>query len=163
MKPLSERTLKMLEASGWSSSRDEQSIEDGFRRALGSEWLPSASLFVRKFGGLSLANALWTLKEPASGHMLLDLKSRVEHTIGSKVVAVAASNYMGDGSILWIDATGRFYVVDSEGMLFVGDDEAAVFEVLIFGEKPPDPPDELRDRLAEAYDWNTQQPSSNLQ
>jgi hypothetical protein len=61
---------------------------------------------------------------------------------------------MGDGSSVWIDERGRFYVVDSEGMVFVGDNMVTALEVLLFGAPRPAPPPELKDALAVAFEWN---------
>ena len=56
--------------------------------------------------------------------------------------------------MIWIDESGRYYAVDSEGMIFVGDNMAATLEVLLGGDPPPEPPPELKEKLAAAYDWS---------
>jgi hypothetical protein len=61
---------------------------------------------------------------------------------------------MGDGATLWIDAKGRFYVVDSEGMIFVGANTEEALNVLLLPEtKRPSPPEEIRIALQKAYEW----------
>lgn len=147
----SKRVLDALRQAGWTTERDEASIEQDYVRAFGFNWVPAASRFVRSFGGLSIRNLLWvrpieTLANPAA-------VQRIKSVIQTRVCPIAASNYMGDGCSVWIDENGRFYAVDSEGMVYVGSDTATALEVLLFGASPPLPPAELKQALTEAYEW----------
>lgn len=55
--------------------------------------------------------------------------------------------------MIWIDENGRYYAVDSEGMIFIADNMLTALEVLLGGEPLPEPPPELKAKLAEAFDW----------
>lgn len=150
-----------LRQAGWKPARDERHIEDNFVNSLGVSWLPVASAFVREYGGLNIAHTLWTWDKPVTEHALIDLGARVAAVAMSKVMAVASSNYMGDGCVIWIDEAGRFYAVDSEGMVFLGADEVTALDVLLAGTPPPEAPASLRQKLDDAYEWEKPIPSSS--
>ena len=152
---MSKEVLNALELAGWTPARDEIGIEHVFSSLMGEKWLPVAAPFLRRFGGLDIAHTLFVWDMPISNHDLITQnEARVAEVVNSKVVPIATSNYMGDGAILWMDEKGRLYVADSEGIVFVGNDEFEALEVHILGGARPEPPIELRHNLAENYEWN---------
>jgi hypothetical protein len=155
MKPLNNEVLKALKMAGWTPARDETGIEHVFSRLMGEKWLPVAAPFLRRFGGLDIAHKLCVWDMPFSHHDLITQnEARFAEVVNSKVIPIATSNYMGDGGVLWMDEKGQLYVADSEGIVFVGIDEAEAFEVLLLGGARPEPPIELCHNLAKNYEWN---------
>lgn len=151
---VSKKVFAELRKAGWSPDRDEAGMADSFSKTLGPHWVPAAAPFVRNFGGLSFYGRLWAWKEPIRDQDIVADESKVAEVAGSIAVPVASSSYLGDGCVIWIDESGRYYAVDSEGMIFVGDNMAATLEVLLGGDPPPEPPPELKEKLAAAYDWS---------
>ena len=149
---VSKKVFDELCKAGWSPDRDQASMASEYERILSLKWIAEAAPFIRSFGGLTISNNLSVGQIP--DHALRKHWSKVAEVAGSKVVPVASSSYLGDGCLIWVDESGRYYAVDSEGMIFVGDDMATVLEVLLGGESLPEPPPELKDKLTAAYDWN---------
>ncbi len=140
--------------AGWSPGRDEAGVAEVFSKSLGSRWVPAAALFVRNFGGLSFYGRLWAWEKPIWDQEVNAVERKITEVTGTKVVPVASSSYLGDGCLIWVDESGRYYAVDSEGMIFIAGDMATALEVLLGEEPRPEPPPELKEKLAEAYDWN---------
>ena len=145
------RLSAVLQKASWKEGRNEFEIAQEYKRIFGSSWIPEAEPFVRSFGGLTIDKNLWVYPERAAHD--LPLRSRVESVVGSSACPVATSGYMGDGATLWIDSKERFYVVDSEGMLFVGKNIEEALNVLFLGEKPPIPPEDIRESILQAWEW----------
>ena len=82
-------------------------------------------------------------------------KEKISVVAGSRVVPVASSSYLGDGCLIWIDERGRYYAVDSEGMIFIASDMEMALEVLLGEKSLPEPPPELKEKLAAAYAWES--------
>lgn len=143
---------KALYKAGWTSDREVREIEEEYQNALGERWLPIAGEFVRRFGRLSLENTLWI--GPIKATEFHSEFEKAEAVAGVKCCPLAGSNYIGDGCTIWIDEKGRFYAIDSEGMVFVGDRVESALDVLLFGAKPQAPPPELKEALERAYEWN---------
>jgi hypothetical protein len=148
----SKRVLDALHKAGWTPQRDEAAMEQAYSQTFGSNWVPAAAPFVRRFGGLSIQHLLWVRPIAELGDPTRI--RRITQIVQAKACPIAASNYMGDGCSIWCDENDRFYAVDSEGMVFVGDDVATIMEVLLFGDPLPTPPDTLVDALKKAYEWN---------
>ncbi len=151
---VSKKVFAELRKAGWSPARDEVGMSDSFSKSLGSHWVPAAAPFVRNFGGLTLNKRVWAWKEPIRDQDIIADESKIAEVLGSKAVPVASSSYFGDGCVIWVDESGRYYAVDSEGMIFIGGDIVAALEVLVGLEPSPEPPPELKEKLAAAYDWN---------
>ena len=147
----SPKVLEALRSAGWTPGRDLPSIEDEYAIALAGRWLPNAGSFVRRFGHLSICHLLWVL--PIKTVDVIDVFERIESVVGLRCCPVASSNYMGDGCTVWIDEKGRFYVIDSEGMVFVGERVETALDVLLCGAKPPPAPIEIKAALEGAYEW----------
>ncbi len=150
------RVLKELKLAGWQPGRDIAEYEQAFIDYFGAQWLPSASMFIRCLGGLDIAHTLNVWDRPYMEHDLSRLGDRITATINSRVVPTATSNYIGDGCLIWVDEKGRFYAVDSDGMVFIAHDVNTALNVLIDAASRPEPPSELREKLLEAYDWSNQ-------
>lgn len=139
------------------------SIEHDFLTFLGDKWLPIASSFIRQFGGLTIAHRLCIWREPAStDHMLLKLEDRIAAAVKSRVVAVASGNYLGDGSVIWIDMKGRFFAADSEGLVYLGSDVSEVLDVLLLGAHPADGPLDIEEGLRNAREWDVEEKMSAI-
>ena len=158
MKPLSAKTRKLLENVGWHDRRDEEGIERAFATGLGTQWLsfPSAASFVRRYGGLDIAHTLKTWKEPDLDHhhMLFRNADKIAAVAQCPVVAVASSSFMGDGCLIWIDAKGRFYAVDSEGLVFLGENESDALDVILLAVEPAAPPPDIAPSVQAALYWD---------
>ena len=148
------RVWKALREAGWTKSRDMAEIERDYQAALGERWLPVAASFVRRFGRLSIAHLLWIVPIKPTDLSSIGLFEKAQAVVGAKCCPLAVSNYMGDSCLLWIDEHGRFYAIDNEGMVFVGDCVESAFEVLLFGAKPSLPPSQIKDALERAFEWN---------
>lgn len=149
---VSKKVFAELCKAGWSPDRDQAGMASEYARILSSKWITEAAPFIRSLGGLTVSNNLSV--GPIPDHALRKHWGKVADVAGSKVVPVASSSYLGDGCLIWVDGSGRYYAVDSEGMIFVGDNMATALEVLLGGESLPEPPPELKDKLTAAYDWN---------
>ncbi len=159
---VSKKVFDELRKAGWSPERDKTSIADDFSKSLGSHWVPAAASFIRNFGGLSFYGTLWAWEKPIWDQDIIAVESKIEEVAGTKVVPVASSSYSGDGCLIWIDENGRYYAVDSEGMTFVGNNMPKALEVLLGGAPLPEPPPELKEKLAEPYDWSGINPNSEV-
>ncbi len=151
--PFNPKITAILRKDGWKEGRDEPLIEKEYQNIMGNAWLPEAAFFVRSFGNLEIAHKLWVY--PQRAVLDLDKKNRIETVIGCKCCPVAASGYTGDGAgTLWIDTRGYFYYLDDEGMIFIGENIETSLKVLLLGEKPSLPPQEIRKAIQDAYEWN---------
>lgn len=148
------RVRKALRKAGWTKSRDVAEIEREYQAALGDRWLPVAAPFVRRFGRLSINNILWTVPIKATDLSSMGLFEKAQAVVGVKCCPLGASNFMGDSCLLWIDEHGRFYAIDNEGMVYVGDRVEEALEVLVFDTEPPPPPSQIKDALERAYEWD---------
>lgn len=150
------KLIEILKKAGWKEERDDSSIEKQYRDALGEAWIQEAAPFVRSLGGLKLGKSQLMIYADALNYIGgISVRSRVEAVIGCRCCPVAESWYVGDGGTLWIDSKGRFYFIDSEGMIFLGENVEATLSVLLLPDvKPFPPPEELREALQKAYEWN---------
>lgn len=126
-------------------------MEEEYRGLLGACLVDKAVGFVRQFGGLTVYGQLWIFAEQAV--LALEDKPKIEAVVQEVCCPLATTNYMGDGCTLWIDAVGRFYAVDSEGMVYLAADEGELFEVLLGGAEAGRPPPELESALIKAWEW----------
>jgi hypothetical protein len=142
---------QILYKAGWTENRNELSIEETYRKIYGDLWIPQAGPFVRSFGHLEMKHTLWVY--PESSFRDAYKINKVKSIVGCLCIPIAFSGYMGDGATLWIDEREYFYVVDSEGMVFVGHGiEEALTVLLVPDTKRPPPPKELEEALRGAYE-----------
>lgn len=152
---VSKKVFDELRKAGWSPDRDEITIADRFSKAWESQWVPAAASFLRNFSGLSFYGKLWAWDSPIMDQDINAAKEKISVVAGSRVVPVASSSYLGDGCLIWIDERGRYYAVDSEGMIFIASDMEMALEVLLGEKSLPEPPPELKEKLAAAYAWES--------
>jgi hypothetical protein len=152
---VSKKVFDELRKAGWSPDRDEIATADSFSKAWESQWVPAATPFLRNFSGLSFYGRLWVWDKPIRDQDITTAKEKISEVAGSRVVPVASSNYLGDGCLIWVDERGQYYAVDSEGMIFIASDMAMALEVLLGEKSLPEPPPELKEKLATAYEWES--------
>ncbi|MES2982410.1 MAG: SUKH-3 domain-containing protein [Verrucomicrobiota bacterium] len=153
---VSKKVYDELCKAGWSPDRNVSATSDSFSEAWGSEWVPAATSFLRNFSGLSFYGRLWVWNKPIKDQDITAAREKISDVAGSRVIPVASSSFIGDGCLIWIDECGRYYAVDSEGMVFIASDMAAALEVLLGEKSLPEPPPELKEKLAAAYEWGSE-------
>jgi hypothetical protein len=151
-KYFSEKVLRALVQAGWSPRRDAVELERACAEDLGTRWVPAAGPFIRSFGNLSIGHTLWV--GPIRLCDVPDVVERVAGIVGAKACPVAVSGYMGDSCMLWVDGNHRYYAVDKEGLVFLGEDMVTTLEVLLGSAQRPAPPPELAEALAKAFRWD---------
>ena len=100
-----------------------------------------------------MGGRLWIFDAPHEGHFLTSFESRISDIVNARVVPVASSIYLSDTSIIWLDEHERFYAADADGMMYLGEGVAKFFEVVLLKAPTQSPPDELKERLQGAYEW----------
>lgn len=146
---------KLLKKYGWHEDRDAWDMVVKYKEVMDALFLDVAIPFVRSFGGLLIKRSLHIVPD-----FLVDdlrtLRKKVAGFTKSDVCPVAASHYMGQGdAALWIDLTGRFYVVDGEGMIYLGASVEEMLEVhFLHPNDAPSPPVDLQDSMARAWRWD---------
>ena len=83
------------------------------------------------FSGLSFHGRLWVWSDPVKDEEIEWVKGKISDVIGSSAIPLATSSYLGDGCVIWVDEAGRFYAVDSEGVIYLSSDMITLLEVLL--------------------------------
>jgi len=130
--------------------RDEPVIEEAYKKMMEDAWIPEAAPFVRSLGNLEIGKTLWVFTEGA--RLGLDVKDRIKSIVECACCPIAHSGYVCDDATLWIDTRSWFYIVDSEGVMFVGANTGEALEVLLLGKQRPAPPEEICEAVKKNYE-----------